>query len=183
MSGSRSSTRRRGRFRNLVVAAKLRQRCSCCAAPGCCCGRCSLLETTTLDIARPDVLTLDFSLPTPGPGTPDPTGQESRCAVLRRRRARRQLTTGRMAAMEARCRMASPRSGRGRGRSAEPGDRRSRISTSGQGPTSRRWIFRASRVAFDGRDRATPVCLVSEAFVRRYLAGGIRSAFESLVEA
>ena len=31
--------------------AKSRQRCSCCAAPDCCCARCSPSETTTPDIA------------------------------------------------------------------------------------------------------------------------------------
>jgi putative ABC transport system permease protein len=193
-SESRSSTRKGGRFRNLVVVGEV------AAAVLLLCGA-GLLLRTLLALGNYDpgyradgdsVLTLDFSLPTPGPATRYPTGQsllqfydEAGRQVSSLPGARRIGWTTSLPYGEAE--IGPQRFEIVGDPPVAPGDRPiADFQAADPGYFATLDLPTISGRSFSERDTSdsTPVCLVSEAFARRYLAGrnpiGVRVGIEPL---
>ena len=193
-SESRASTRRGGRFRNLVVAGEV------AAAVLLLCGA-GLLLRTLLALGnhhpgyRADgdrVLTLDFSLPTPGPGTRYPTGQSLLQFYDEAGRQVSSLPGVRSIGWTTSLPYGESEIGPQRFEivgdpPVPPGDRPiADFQAADPGYFTTLDLPAISGRSFTERDtrEATPVCLVSEAFVRRYLAGrdpiGVRVGIDPL---
>jgi putative ABC transport system permease protein len=193
-SESRSSTRRGGRFRNLVVAGEI------AAAVLLLCGA-GLLLRTLLAVGSYDpgyraegdsVLTLDFSLPTPGPGTPYPTGQSLLQFYEEAGRQVSSLPGVRSIGWSTSLPYGESEIGPQRFEIVgdpvvPPGDRPiADFQAADPGYFSTLDLPALSGRSFTERDTrdTTPVCLVSEAFVRRHFAGrnpiGVRIGIEPL---
>ena len=193
-SESRSSTRKGGRFRNLVVAGEV------AAAVLLLCGA-GLLLRTLLALGQYDpgyradgdsVLTLDFSLPTPGPGTSYPTGQSllqfynnagrgvSALPGVQKIGWTTSLPYGESEIGPLRFEIVGDPP-------VPPGDRPlADFQASDPGYFTTLDLPVISGRSFTERDtrESMPVCLVSEAFVRRFLSGrdpiGVRIGIEPL---
>jgi len=193
-SESRSSTRKGGRFRNLVVAGEV------AAAVLLLCGA-GLLLRTLLALGDYDpgyradgdrVLTLDFSLPPPGPGTPYPTGESLLQFYDEAGRGVSSLPGVRSIGWTTSLPYGESEIGPQRFEivgdpPVSPGDRPiADFQAADPGYFTTLDLPAISGRSFTERDNvgATPVCLVSEAFVRRYLAGrnpiGVRVGIEPL---
>jgi putative ABC transport system permease protein len=193
-SESRSSTRRGGRFRNVLVAGEV------AIAVLLLCGA-GLLLRTLLALGTYDpgyradgdsVLTLDFSLPRPGPGTPYPTEQSLLQFYDEAGRQVSSLPGVRSIGWATSLPYGETEIGPQRfeivgDAIVHPGDRPiADFQAADPGYFATLDLPVVSGRSFTTRDtrESTPVCLVSESFVRHHLAGrnplGVRVGIEPL---